>query len=50
MDNIDDLIRQLFDTASEIVDTLDANDFEMTETDVLTDKTLKINIEVKAGE
>lgn len=46
IEHLDSLISQLFDTASEIMDELNATDFEMIETDVLSDKTLKINIEV----
>lgn len=46
MVDVDGLIGQLFDTSSELMEELQATDFEMTETDVLSDLTLQISIKI----
>lgn len=45
MNEMDELAEQLFNTASELMEILDAMTFEMTETEVLSDLTLNIKIE-----
>ena len=50
IEHLDSLISQLFDTASEIMDELNATDFEMKDVDVLTDKTIQVIIKAKEDE
>lgn len=45
MNEMDKLAEQLFNTASELMEMLDAKTFEITETDVLSDLTFNIKIE-----
>lgn len=47
---LDSLISQLFDTASEIMDELNATDFEIKDVDALTDKTIQVIIKAEEDE
>ena len=50
IEHLDSLIRQLFDTASEIMDELNATDFEIKDVDALTDKTIQVIIKAEEDE
>lgn len=50
IEHLDSLISQLFDTASEIMDELNATDFEIKDVDTLTDKTIQVVIKAEEDE
>lgn len=50
IEHLDGLISQLFNTASEIMDELNATDFEIKDVDALADKTIQVIIKAEEDE